>query len=132
MSDLSHLFRQEVAAAERKGMLIAIDKIRAKSGITEEAETLLRLAAETSQGKPLAEAVEELQREKIKHFTAWMNLCLSNKELMSEFDRLRGTNVSRTGSPITVMIDESTGRFAEDARAFFDFCLDLYRRLPPP
>ena len=132
MSDLSHLFRQEVAAAERKGMLIAIDKIRAKSGITEEAETLLRLAAETSQGKPLAEAVEELQRAKSKHSTAWMNLCLSNKELMSEFDRLRGTNVSRTGSPITVMIDESTGRFAEDARAFFDFCLDLYRRLPPP
>lgn len=66
------------------------------------------------------------------HFTAWMNLCSSNTDLIAQFDRLRGTNVSRAGSPITVMIDESTGRFAEDARAFFDFCLDLYLRLPPP
>ena len=32
---------------------------------------------------------------------------------------------------MNVMIDDATGKFEADARAFFEFCLDLYQRLPP-
>jgi hypothetical protein len=36
--------------------------------------------------------------------------CAANKELVYEFDRLTGHNLSMKGSPIVLMIDEATGK----------------------
>ena len=115
---------------DRDPLLKAIDEIRAKPGLVPEADALLKLAAESAQGKPLAEIVAELESD-LSHFITFMRLCFDNRELKTQFDRLRGTNVSRRGSPMNVMIDDATGKFEADARAFFKFCLDLYQRLPP-
>lgn len=45
---------------DRDPLLKAIDAIRAKPGLVPEADALLKLAAESAQGKPLAEIVAEL------------------------------------------------------------------------
>lgn len=116
---------------DRDPLLNAIDAIRAKPGLVPEADALLKLAAESSQGKPLAEIVAELESD-LSLFITFMRLCFDNRELKTQFDRLRGTNVSRSGSPMNVMIDDATGKFEADASAFFEFCLDLYQRLPAP
>lgn len=114
---------------DRDPLLNAIDAIRAKPDLVPEADALLKQAAESSQGKPLAEIVAELESD-LSRFITFMRLCFDNRELKTQFDRLRGTNVSRRGSPMNVMIDDATGKFEADARAFFEFCLDLYQRLP--
>lgn len=72
----------------------------------------------------------QVEPEPLDRFITFMRLCFDNRDLKTQFDRLRGTNVSRRGSPMSVMIDDATGKFEADARAFFDFCLDLYQRLP--
>lgn len=59
-----------------------------------------------------------------------MAMCAKNQEFLAQFDRLRGTNVSRCLPPISQASAAATGKFEADARAFFDFCLDLYHRLP--
>ena len=116
---------------DRDPLLKAIDEIRAKPGLGPEADALLKQAAESAQGKPLAEIVADLESAHSR-FITFMRLCFDNRELKTQFDRLRGTNVSCCGSPMSVMIDAATGKFEDDARAFFEFCLDLYQRLPPP
>ena len=108
---------------DRDPLLKAIEAIRAKPGLVPEADAMLKQAAESAQGKPLAEIVAELESN-LSRFITFMRLCFHNRELKTQFDRLRGTNVSRRGNPMSVMID--------DARAFFEFCLNLYQRLPPP
>jgi hypothetical protein len=57
-------------------------------------------------------------------------LCLENEELVREFDRLRGTNLSLRGSGLDLEIDRATGRLEHDFRVFLDFCKDLWERLP--
>ena len=47
--------------------------------------------------------------------------CAKNAEFVSNFDRLRGTNLSRKGSPIEIAIDDATGRMDADSELFFDF-----------
>ena len=57
--------------------------------------------------------------------------CAENKELIENFDRLRGTNLSRRGSPIELMIDDSTGRLQHDLSLFCAFVFEfVWIRLP--
>lgn len=44
-----------------------------------------------------------------------------NDELLAQFDRLNGTNLLGRGTPLDVMIDQSTGRLAAEAAMFVDF-----------
>ena len=55
---------------------------------------------------------------------------INEPELVKEFDRLKGTNLSQTGSPIEIMIDESTGRLKHDFNEFVEFVRDvIYERV---
>ena len=56
--------------------------------------------------------------------------CARNQELIKEFDRLRGTNLSLRGSPIEIEIDKSTGKLDSDLKLFVDFVWEcVWRRL---
>lgn len=64
-------------------------------------------------------------------FIECMEMCIDNKNLIREFDRLNGTNLSRKGLVIEVMIDEVSGRFEEDFIQFVDFVWDhIFTRVP--
>ena len=55
--------------------------------------------------------------------------CLSQPELLIQFDRLRGTHLSRMGSrsPLDAAIDEATGRDDEAMGLFIAFVIkDIY------
>ena len=60
----------------------------------------------------------------------WITLCVKNEQLIQEFDRLKGTDLAGRSTPITQMIDKATGKFEQDALMFFDFCMNLYFRIP--
>lgn len=56
--------------------------------------------------------------------------CVINNELIAEFDRLKGYNLSMSGTPIELMIDKATGREQEAVESFIDFVYeDIYLRL---
>lgn len=59
----------------------------------------------------------------------WLRMCAGNCELLANYDRLRGTNLSGRGSPIDRLIDEATGKLEAEALAFFDWCRELFERL---
>jgi hypothetical protein len=64
-------------------------------------------------------------------FPECVSYCAKNQELVSNFDRLQGRNLSRKGSPIELMIDDSTGRFEADMKAFSEFVYEMvWTRLP--
>jgi hypothetical protein len=42
-------------------------------------------------------------------------------ELVKEFDRLTGHNLSRNGSPLDLAIDDATGRTEDGAKDFINF-----------
>lgn len=46
-------------------------------------------------------------------------------EFVREFDRLSGTNLSRKGSQLELMIDDATGRTDAEVAAFIDFVRDV-------
>ena len=53
-------------------------------------------------------------------------------ELVAEFDRLTGHNLSRKGSSLDLMIDDATGRTEEGLRDFSQFVYEcIYTRLQP-
>ena len=57
--------------------------------------------------------------------------CLENKELVENFDRLRGTNLSGKGSPIERQIDVASGRQESDLKLFAEFIFDcVLKRFP--
>lgn len=57
--------------------------------------------------------------------------CLKDKELVSQFDRLNGTNLSLRGGNLAVGIDMATGRLESDTLKFFRFVKDcIWNRLP--
>ena len=60
----------------------------------------------------------------------WLGLCASHKALIANYDRLCGTNLSRKGTAIELKIDDSTGRFEDEAQKFFEWCVDMYQRIP--
>ncbi len=122
---------------DREPLLKAIDEIRQRPGLTPEADALLRLAQESTQGRPLSEIIEEahelkaLEQQHKALFMEWVKLCASNRELLAQYDRLRGTNLSLHGAPMDLLIDQATGRLEADALGFFEFCQDLFLRIDP-
>jgi len=55
---------------------------------------------------------------------------INERELVKEFDRLKGTNLSQAGRPIELLIDESTGRLEHDFSEFVEFVRDaIYERI---
>ncbi len=45
----------------------------------------------------------------------------NNKELIAQFDRLHGANLSFEGTPLDLMIDEASGRQVDDIKKFIEF-----------
>ena len=50
-----------------------------------------------------------------------MIVASGTEELVKEFDRLTGSNLSRKGSGLDLMIDDASGRTEESAKMFVDF-----------
>lgn len=59
----------------------------------------------------------------------WLRMCAGHRELLANYDRLRGTNLSGRGTPIDRLIDEATGKLEAEAQAFFDWCVEMFERL---
>ena len=56
---------------------------------------------------------------------------LDNKELVAEFDRLQGTNLSRSGTPFDLAIDDAGGRLEREMPMFVAFVADvIWDRIP--
>lgn len=67
----------------------------------------------------------------------WFHVCLDeaigNRELLREFDRLYGHNLSRRGAPLDLMVDESSGRMEAGVAAFVEFVhAYIYSLVPRP
>ena len=63
-------------------------------------------------------------------FKECLMYCAGNKELVAEFDRLSGSNLSFKGAPINIMVDQATGKQKDDLRAFCDFVYEcIWSRL---
>lgn len=50
--------------------------------------------------------------------------CAANQELIKQFDRLRGTNLQMKGAPVELMVDEASGRLADDVGKFVSFVFE--------
>lgn len=62
-----------------------------------------------------------------------MLAAINEPEMVKEFDRLRGTNLSQVGSPLDLMVDEQTGRLEGDFNKFVEFVRDcIYERVNQP
>ena len=57
-------------------------------------------------------------------FIEAVRTCLGTPELVSEYDRLRGSNLSRKGTGLDLLIDDSTGRTQEEMGEFVQFVWD--------
>jgi hypothetical protein len=69
--------------------------------------------------------------ERVSYMDCLME-CAGTPELVAEFDRLRGANLSRRGSGLDLEIDRATGRLNADMQAFCEFVYEcVYARLPP-
>ena len=65
-------------------------------------------------------------------FAACLAACAATRELVENFDRLTGRNLSLHGAPIERMIDEASGRTDADCAAFVAFVYEcVWTRLPP-
>ena len=62
----------------------------------------------------------QLSRHGVTFYQCIME-CAGTPELVENYDRLRGTNLSRKGHPINVMIDEATGRLKAEMKEFIEF-----------
>jgi len=47
--------------------------------------------------------------------------CAATPELVTQFDRLTGSNLARKGAPINLMVDDATGKTGSDVAAFVEF-----------
>ncbi len=57
--------------------------------------------------------------------------CLEDKDLVANFDRLRGTNLSGKGSLIERQIDVASGRQENDLKLFAQFIVEfVMKRIP--
>lgn len=60
-----------------------------------------------------------------------LTVAANTTELVAEFDRLTGHNLSRNGSPFYLAIDDASGRTEAGAKEFIDFVRDcIFDRLP--
>ena len=48
--------------------------------------------------------------------------CIGNQELVENYDRLRGTNLSQKGSGLALTIDKACGRQESEFHDFIEFC----------
>jgi hypothetical protein len=55
-------------------------------------------------------------------FASCLSECARDPELIANYDRLRGTNLSLKGSGLSLEIDRVTGRVDSELRGFIDFC----------
>ena len=55
-------------------------------------------------------------------FASCLKQCAQDQELLANYDRLKGTNLSLKGSSISLEIDRVTGRIESELREFIDFC----------
>lgn len=53
-----------------------------------------------------------------------LRVAAGNRELLKEYDRLTGSNLSLKGTPIELAIDDQTGRTTEEFRKFASFVLE--------
>lgn len=51
--------------------------------------------------------------------------CAANRELLAEFDRLKGTNLSLRGTGLDLQIDIHSGRLEQDVQEFVYFVEDV-------
>ncbi len=66
----------------------------------------------------------------IVNFTEILTVAAANKELIKEFDRLTGCNLSLVGSPLDLGIDKATGKLTADIERFIAFVYeDIYCRI---
>lgn len=64
-------------------------------------------------------------------FHGCVRTALDTPELVANFDRLYGFNLSRRGAPVDILVDDTTGRTEAGIRAFMVFVRDyVYTRLP--
>jgi len=66
-------------------------------------------------------------------FSECVLYCSQNRELVENFDRLRGTNLAQVGrrSGIDAMIDQATGRDDDSMAKFCEFVYEcIWTRLP--
>ncbi len=54
-------------------------------------------------------------------FADVIRAAVDNQELLKEYDRLSGTNLSMRGTPLDIIIDEATGRVEAEIPDFVDF-----------
>lgn len=47
--------------------------------------------------------------------------CATDTELVTQFDRLQGSNLARKGAPINLMVDDATGKTNDDLQRFVEF-----------
>lgn len=65
-------------------------------------------------------------------FRQCLGAAAANKELVAQFDRLTGHNLSRTGKPLELMVDDASGRTEEALKDFVAFVRDcIFERLKP-
>lgn len=58
-------------------------------------------------------------------FAACLIQCACNKELVHQYDRLKGTNLSLRGTGLDLAIDQVSGRLDSDLAGFMEFCWDV-------
>jgi hypothetical protein len=63
-------------------------------------------------------------------YCMFLAMAANSPDLLREYDRLYGANLSQRGAALDRMIDESTGRLAAEFEAFAAWTLDVYERLP--
>lgn len=89
--------------------------------------------AEHLAGRAEPAALDVLCYDAAMTFMECVDICASNKELVANFDRLRGTHLSRLDkrAAIDALIDDATGRDDDAARLFIDFVWEfVWTRLP--
>jgi len=65
----------------------------------------------------------DMKNEPLCSLEETIMVCLNNPEFMREYKRLSGASLG-SGSPITVMIDKSTGYDEVEAKALYEFIRD--------
>jgi hypothetical protein len=71
-----------------------------------------------------------MQRSGVSFLTC-LEECIENKELVSNYDRLRGTNLSLRGDALSLAIDKASGRIEKEFEDYVEFCFEtVFMTLP--
>lgn len=66
-----------------------------------------------------------------ERFVTTLAAAIKDRELIKQFDRLKGHNLSRSGTGLDLAIDDASGRTESALDDFTDFVWDIAQRLPP-